>query len=130
MLILCELKKSLTILGILPIKLRQNQSMINWAHIIFIIGLLTCYFSSVLGFLFFRAKTFIQYAECAVFCTVTGMRFAFYIVLVVQKSKLALLMDDLAKIINKRESISLFCLKKFALYNFFCADHPLTFEFT
>lgn len=109
--VLYSVKKSLIILGILPmkeqnlpVKLRKYQSIINWAHIFFIIVWLTCYFSSVLGFLFLRATTFGQYSEGGLFCSVTAVRVALYIIFVVQKSKLASLMDDLEKIIEKRES--------------------------
>lgn len=77
--------------------------LINSVHIIFMIGWLICYLLSLLGFLFLRAKTFGEYSESSLFCTVTIMRFTFYIILVCQKSKLTTVMDDLEKIIEERK---------------------------
>lgn len=112
MLILRNVKKSLIIVGILPIQeknlpknLRKYQTLINWAHIIFMISWLMCYLLSVLGFLFLRAKTFGEYSESALFCVVTIMRFTLYIILVCQKSKLITVMDDLEKFMEKRKSL-------------------------
>lgn len=122
--ILRNVRKSLIIVGILPIQeknlpknLRKYQTLINWVHIIFMISWLMCYLLSVLGFLFLRGKTFGEYSESGLFCVVTIMRFTLYIILVCQKSKLITVMDDLEKIIEKRKSLLSFSIKNHFLYN-------------
>lgn len=77
-------EKHLTILGILPIseryiasKLQKYQLEISYAHIVFVIFGMTSYFCSVLYFLLFKAKTFAEYSEGKLFCTITPMRVAF-----------------------------------------------------
>lgn len=107
-------KRYLTIFGILPIaeqnlpnlfNLRKNQSQFNSMHIGFVILCLTLYISSVLYFLFCKAKTFAEYSEAALFCVVTVTRIAFYLMLLSQKKELAKLFDDVEEIIEKSRSI-------------------------
>lgn len=113
-------KRYLTIFGILPISgehlpdllnLRKNQSLFNSMHIVFIIVCLALYISSVLYFLFCKAKTFAEYSEAALFLVVTVTRIAFYFMLLSQKKELAALFTDLEDTIEKSESFNLIFLK-------------------
>lgn len=102
-------KRYLTIFGVLPIaeqhlpnifNLRNNQSLFNAIHIGFIMLSLTLYISSVLYFLFCKAKTFAEYSEAALFCVVTITRIAFYFMLLSQKKELNQLFSDLEETIE------------------------------
>lgn len=96
-------------------------------HIGFVILCLALYVLSVLYFLFYKAKTFAEYSEAALFCVVTVTRIAFYFMLLSQKKELAELFADLEKIIEKSRRIRsffklLFILKYFhfsLLFSFF-----------
>lgn len=62
---------------------------------------LLLYVSSVLYFLFCKAKTFAEYSETALFCVVTITRVAFYLMFVSQKKELNSLFTDLEDTIEK-----------------------------
>lgn len=103
-------KQYLRILGILPLlernlplSLRQYRTELNFAHILSGVVCLLLYFSSVLCFLMFEAKTFAEFSEAALFCAVTLARITFYFILVWKKSELSALISDVEEIIQKSE---------------------------
>lgn len=114
-------KRYLTIFGILPVpehhlpnllNLRKNQSLFNSMHIGFIIVCLALYISSVLYFLFYRAKTFAEYSETALFLVVSVTRIAFYFMLLSQKKELASLFMDLGETIETSKRSIRFLLQR------------------
>lgn len=109
--ILASVKRSLTIVGVIPVlgwnfetKLRKHQLLLNIVHISFMLISLTTYTSSVMLFLFFKAESFLEFAEAAFFSSVTFLHVSSYVLLIQSRSKLFDLIKESEKTVLKSES--------------------------
>lgn len=125
-------KRFLKIIGILPISkehlpnfshVRENQAMVNAVHIVFILICLALYISSVLYFLFCKAKTFAEYSETALFLVVTVTRILFYFIMLSKKKEMVALIADLEDTIENRN------LKLNFDFRLICEEKKLKFYF-
>lgn len=104
--ILHTIRKHFTILGIfyvskqdLPSQLRECHAFINIVQICFVMASLLSYAAAVICFLLFKAKTFYEYSEAALFSAASFLLMAFYLVVMSKRYKLTNLMNDLEKVI-------------------------------
>lgn len=102
-------KESLTFVGILAVPreklpkiLRKYQSVINCAHVIFVLGSIMIYFCLSLHFLVFKANTVSNYFESGSFCVLNIMRIIVYLNLYLEIKKMSDLWNDLETTVNKR----------------------------
>lgn len=108
---LSSVKSHLTIMGIgpmsehhLPSALHQYKSIINVAYTsIWLISLAT-YSLAVLYFVMFEAKTFVEYAESAFYCSVTFLHVVSYVILVQSRRKLSALLQNSDEMVQKSET--------------------------
>lgn len=105
--ILGSVKRSLTIIGIIPLgwtskaQLQRHQRLLNIAHIsCMLISFITCAIS-VFSFLIFEAKKFVEFAEAAFILSVSIFHVASYIVHIQTRSNLFELIKMMEVIIQK-----------------------------
>lgn len=108
---LYSVKSHLTIMGIVPMSenhlptaLHQNKSVINFAYTSFWLISLVTYSLAVLYFVLFEAKTFVEYAESAFYCSVTFLHVVSYVILVQTRSKLFKLFENSDEMVQISET--------------------------
>lgn len=87
----------------LPLAARQYQQFINFLIIVFNSVSLLLYFSTLAYFLIFKVKTLIIFFQATFFTIVTFMRVTLYFLILLKKTQLSVLMDDLEQMIEMRE---------------------------
>lgn len=103
-------KWHLKMIGIFPVqnfpfKLREYQQFINRIHTILILLILISYTSSVECFLWFKAKTFVEYSEGAFYVSVSSLVVALYLALLWKKSELINFIEYLEIVAEQRKLI-------------------------
>lgn len=105
-----DMRNYLAILGILPVpervlpkNLQPYRSTIAWAQTIIIATCLMCYCCSMWWFVYFKAQTVGDYSVGILFCTISAVRLVLYLTMILKKSELPMVMDDLEKIIEASE---------------------------
>lgn len=101
-------KLYLQIFGIFPIpkqslssSLQNYQILLNILHISFVmIFLNVLYVSSLAHFMIFKAKTMIVFFQTTFFITVTLLRVALYLLILMKRTELSKFMDDLKQMIE------------------------------
>lgn len=108
---LSSVKSHLTIMGIvpmsehhLPASLLKFKFVINFAYTSFWLISLVTYSLAVFYFVLFEAKTFVEFAESAFYCSVTFLHVVSYVILVQTRSKLFKLFENSDKMVQISET--------------------------
>lgn len=123
--ILISAKKYFRFFGIFPMSKRNLPAafhsilpLINFFHIIMIICGLLAYFFSIVYYLIFKVNSPIGLFLSLFFLSATLMRVTLYFLILIEKSEISILMNDLKKTIQ-RSKIDIFT-KTTSLFVFIC----------